>query len=221
MRLSRQFQACLFFYEKISRAQRHSQANINQENKIKQTRNNKGNNFFRAQSSKRVKVTCFVFWCFLSARNLFVRKINRLKIVLVASFHYTTDVYPYQPAYRASILYAFVFICNHLWDSFWIFFIYDHLWESIFSSLYENKRAYEYHYLKQIFYHQNMIMIFCWFHMFLFSVFFALNSSHFMSEYFLVEQSVFKLIKLSRNIHSFCRIRFFTINIFHGIHLWL
>ena len=53
MRLSRQFQACLFiylfsylfiylfiFYEKISRAQKHSQANINQQNKIKQTLNN-------------------------------------------------------------------------------------------------------------------------------------------------------------------------------------
>ena len=43
MRLSRQFQACLlifFFYEKISRAQKHLQANINQKNKIKQTLNN-------------------------------------------------------------------------------------------------------------------------------------------------------------------------------------
>ena len=45
MRLSRQFQACLFylfiyFYEKISRAQKHSQANINQQSKIKQTLNN-------------------------------------------------------------------------------------------------------------------------------------------------------------------------------------
>ena len=28
---------CIFFYEKISRAQKHSQANINQQNKIKQT----------------------------------------------------------------------------------------------------------------------------------------------------------------------------------------
>ena len=29
-----------FFYEKISQAQKHSQANINQQNKIKQTLNN-------------------------------------------------------------------------------------------------------------------------------------------------------------------------------------
>ena len=48
VKLSRQFQACLlllFFYEEICRTEKHSQANINQENKIKQTRNNKGNNF--------------------------------------------------------------------------------------------------------------------------------------------------------------------------------
>ena len=41
MKLSRQFEACLiFFYEKISWAQKLSQANINQKNKIKQTSNN-------------------------------------------------------------------------------------------------------------------------------------------------------------------------------------
>ena len=61
MRLSRQFQACLFFYEKISRAQNHSQANISQQNKIKQTLNNKGNNFSHAQISMRVNVACFAF----------------------------------------------------------------------------------------------------------------------------------------------------------------
>ena len=40
MRLSRQFEACLFFYGKILHAQKHSQANINQQNKIKETLNN-------------------------------------------------------------------------------------------------------------------------------------------------------------------------------------
>ena len=50
-----------FFYEKISHAQKHSQANINQQNKIKQTLNNKGNNFLRAKIFKRVKVACFAF----------------------------------------------------------------------------------------------------------------------------------------------------------------
>ena len=75
MTLSRQFQACLFFfYGKISRAQKHSQANINQQNKIKQTLNKQGNNFLRAQFSKRVKVACFAFWCFFSTQNLFAKK---------------------------------------------------------------------------------------------------------------------------------------------------
>ena len=37
--------------------------------------------------------------------------------------------------------------------------------------LYENKLKYEFHHLTQIFYHQNMIMIFCQFHRFLFYVF--------------------------------------------------
>ena len=58
-----------FFYENILRSQKHLQANINQQNRIKQTLNNKGNNFSPAQTSKRVKVACFAFWCFLCARN--------------------------------------------------------------------------------------------------------------------------------------------------------
>ena len=54
MKLSRQFKACLFiFYEKISCALKHSQAKMNQQNKIKQTLNNKDNNFLRAQKLLR------------------------------------------------------------------------------------------------------------------------------------------------------------------------
>ena len=51
MRLSRQFQACLFFYEKILRAQKHSQANINQPNNIQQTLNNQGNKWLQLDSN--------------------------------------------------------------------------------------------------------------------------------------------------------------------------
>ena len=80
-----------FFYGKISRAQKHSQAYINQQNKNKWTKNNKGNGFLRAQTSKKVKVACFAFWCFLCKRNLFVKKkVICLEIVLIPSFHYTT-----------------------------------------------------------------------------------------------------------------------------------
>ena len=60
MKLSRQFQA-FFFYEKISHLQKHSQPNINQQNKIKQTLNNKGNSFSPAKSfhKKKKKKTGF------------------------------------------------------------------------------------------------------------------------------------------------------------------
>ena len=69
MRLSVQFQAW-FFYEKISHAQKLSQANINQQNKIKQTLNNKGNNFSREQKLLRVKVFVLHFGNFC-AREIF------------------------------------------------------------------------------------------------------------------------------------------------------
>ena len=77
-----------------------------------------------------------------------------------------------------------------------------------FLSLYENKLVYEFYHLKQIFYDQKTIMIFSWFRMFQVYVF-ALNSSHFVYEYFFIKQSVFKFLKLSRNIYSFCCIRFY------------
>ena len=74
--------------------------------------------------------------CILYAWNLFVKKKqknkkqkknkkkNRLEIDLIASIHYTTDAYPYQPAYETSIyrhLFIFVIICENfffLWQSF-------------------------------------------------------------------------------------------------------
>ena len=49
MRLSGQFQACLFIYfftKRVWAKKKHSQAKINQQNKIKQTLNNKGNILF-------------------------------------------------------------------------------------------------------------------------------------------------------------------------------
>ena len=82
------------------------------------------------------------------------KKKNRFEIVLISSIYYTTDVYPYQPAYWEFFcihLFLFAIICENL------FFICG------FLSLYENKQAYKYHHLEQIFYHQNTIMIFCWY----------------------------------------------------------
>ena len=97
-----------------------------------------------------------------------------------------------------------------MWESFSISFLYYHLWEFFFLSLYENKQPYEYRRLKQIFYRQNSIMIFNYF-ICTKLVFFTLSYFHFVCDYFFLKYSFFKCIKLSRNIYSFCCIRFFTI----------
>ena len=98
-------------------------------------------------------------------------------------------------------LFLFMIICENLFFFVMIFLnpsylwksllIGGHLWESFntsfdFYSLYENKEAYEYHHLKQIFYHRNMIMIFCWLRIFQFYVF-TLNSFHFVSAFLIYQ----------------------------------
>ena len=89
MRLLGQFQACLFFYEKDLSVKKHSQAKINQQNKVKQTLN-KGNNFY---ARKNLKVVSFTFWCFFYAQKTFShKKINRLEIVLITSLYYTANL---------------------------------------------------------------------------------------------------------------------------------
>ena len=97
--------------------------------------------------------------------------------------YYITDVYLPQPTYVEFICMHLIFICDHLWQSLLFMriflnfsylweslFLYDNLCESIVVTLYENKHVYESHHLEQIFYHQNTIMLFCWFHMFPFYV---------------------------------------------------
>ena len=46
-------------------------AKTNQPNKIKRTKNNKGNNFLRRKTPKRGKIVCFAFWSFFFS--LFLR----------------------------------------------------------------------------------------------------------------------------------------------------
>ena len=70
-------------------------------------------------------------------------------------------------------------------------FFYDHN-PFDYHNLYENKQAYKFHHLKQIFYRQSMIIIFCQFHRFLFCC----------------------------DIYSFNSIWFFTINFNYRVHLW-
>ena len=51
------------------------QAETNKQNKIKRTKNNKGNNFSHAKTSKGVKIVRFCLW---RARNIFLKKIWKL-----------------------------------------------------------------------------------------------------------------------------------------------
>ena len=94
-------------------------------------------------------------------------------------------MHPYQPTYCASIymhLFLFVTIFENFFESL---LRYDHLCESIFLSLYENKQAYESHHLNLLSSkHDNDILLILYVPIL---CFFALNSSHFMSDYFLVE----------------------------------
>ena len=120
MRLSRQFQAWLFFLQKDFKCKnKNSQANINQQNKIKHTLDNSGNNFLHAQTSKRVKVTCFAIWSFSCVQNLFVKKKNKqawnclVNLIILYYWHVPLSTY-----LSNLYLHAFVFICNHLWESF-------------------------------------------------------------------------------------------------------
>ena len=85
---------------------------------------------------------------------------------------------------------AYLIICMHVFcllSSVRIFMIY----VCVNLCFCDNKQVYEYHHLKQIFYHQKQIMIFCWFHMFQVCVFFF--------EFFLFCVSTFLLNKVSLN----------------------
>ena len=142
-----------------------------------------------------------LIWVFVRSKS-FLKKnkeINWLEIVLIASYTLLLTCTPINPPIENLFAHIYFHLRPSVRMSFENLF---HLWFDFiwsFLSFHENKKAYEYHCLKQIFYHQNTIMIFCWFDM----SWFALNSFNFMSDYFLVEQSVFESIKLSYNIDSF------------------
>ena len=65
-------------------------------------------------------------------------------MVLIASFYYTTDLYPLNQPIEP-LLHAIIFICNRLWESLWknLFFEWKYfssdVWPSVrISSFYEN-----------------------------------------------------------------------------------
>ena len=81
MRLSGQFQTNFFFFffflRKGFERKKHLQAKINQQKKIKQTINSKGNIFYARKNFKNFSLT---------------KKKNLFKIVLIISFCYTTNM---------------------------------------------------------------------------------------------------------------------------------
>ena len=66
--------------------QNANQTKTNQQNKSKRTKNNKGNNFLGIKNSDSGEIGYFALWYFLYAQNLFVKKIDWLEVVLIASF---------------------------------------------------------------------------------------------------------------------------------------
>ena len=103
MRLSRQFQdrLLLFFsHEKILNTQNAPKRKTNDFHLLRGLWVQKTVTFVVFCLLISVLLVNVCLWVFLCARNLFVKKIIiiiiRLEIVLIASFYYTIDVYPYQ-----------------------------------------------------------------------------------------------------------------------------
>ena len=84
-KISSQF---IFFTKKLWTYKKVNQTKTNQQNENEQTLKHKDSNFSRTKTSKRLRVICFAFWCFLCKRNLFVKKKIK-KNCLTTSFYYT------------------------------------------------------------------------------------------------------------------------------------
>ena len=94
IKLPRQFQTCLIFScKKVLSAQKHSQAKINRQSKIKETLNKKDNNFSRTQKLLRGwKSLVLRFGAFLGLKTFSQNK-NRLAWnCLETSLYYTTII---------------------------------------------------------------------------------------------------------------------------------
>ena len=82
MRISGQFQACLFIYLFIcfflrkGFERKKTLTSKNKPTKQKQANRKRTNAIFfiRAKTSKRVEVVCFACWSFFGTQNLFVKK---------------------------------------------------------------------------------------------------------------------------------------------------
>ena len=77
----------LFFLRKYFECTktRHKQKPTNK-TKTSKHRRTKTTIFTDTKTSKRVKIVCFALWYIFCVQNIFVKKINRLEIVLITSF---------------------------------------------------------------------------------------------------------------------------------------
>ena len=177
-----------------------------------------------------MKIVCFRLGAFLRPKSFRKEQNKQINRCPDSLNYYTIDVYLYQPTYREFICTKLFLFCDDLWESLlfmriflnlslsviifsslWLSVkIYDHPCESIFLILYENKQAYEYHHLKQIFYHQNTITIF-------FLISYVPILCFLIWILFILCLTTFLLNKVSLNSLN----SVFTINIFHRTHLWL
>ena len=91
----------------------------------------------------------------------------------------------------SSYLRESLLIHDRLWKSVFLFvWAFERLFFSVkfkFLNLCENKAAYEPHHLRCTCYHQNMIMVFSWLHMFQFYVFYFVSFSPFVSDCFFIK----------------------------------
>ena len=86
----------IFFVKNFPAHKKHTQANVNQQSKIKQTLNNKGNSFLRVQKLlKRWKSFVLRLVFFVRLKPFCKKETNMLEIVLITSllFYYSTTGY--------------------------------------------------------------------------------------------------------------------------------
>ena len=105
---------------KKKRQKNNSEAKITEQNKNKQTKNNKDNNFLRKKTFEREKIVYFAFWCFFYAQVLvfFVKKINCFEIALITSNTILLKCAPLRPAVHFFIGQKLLLekLCD-LWDT--------------------------------------------------------------------------------------------------------
>ena len=136
MRSSGTFQACLFFLRKGFERKKAPKRKANDFQLLKSFC--EGKKFFVVYCLLNfVLLVSFSLWVSFYAQNLFVKKINKLEIVPITSFYYTTDLYPYHPTYREFICTLYFYFwssvtISFLMQIFFNLFLFMIIWENLF-----------------------------------------------------------------------------------------